>query len=356
MFQEWFQFTSTLSSIQNFFSTFMGAAPKSTSPFTTINVGSISVVETIILAALLIFGYALYSIIKQFKEPKIEPPKAYSNNLNFNIWFNQVEQFLDEAKIITDKAKIDTVVNKLDTQSRSTIKELLKNRTITTYKHLQDHLQSFYNNDIQSRTEHLINFAERFQLPEENLHQYYTAVAALARKAYPNENDQNIAKFTSDQFISGLNNSYIKLQLLERKDSKINILSQALALQSKYGNAANDLASPLDTCHLRTQRAYSNSPNNRRSHQYTNQQPTFQQQPERFTNRSSSHNFRNERQAQNNNRQRHDTNNTSRRAEQQCFNCRQAGHYASQCPYPPTRATNNERDPNATRPEVLAQI
>ena len=341
MFQEWFQIGASIKHLFNFFT----ANSKQQSTLDKIGLGSITIIETLILAAFIIFGYAFYTIVKSFKEPRIEQPKPYSNSMNFNIWINQVEQFLDESKITSDKAKIDTVVNKLDSQSKQTIKELIQNKTIRSYKQLQDHLQSFYNNDVQSRTEHLINFAERQQLPDENLHQYYTAVSALARKAYPNEGELNIAKFTAEQFVTGLYNTYIKLKLLEQRNDKTNILSQALALQSKVGNAANDLNQPLDTCHLRTIRTYSNSPNNRRNNSYGFQQASN----DRISNnRSSSNNTRSSVHFQdqaNSNQQHNFSRNAINLNTITCYNCNQTGHYKEQCTLPSRR---NERNPNVS--------
>ena len=341
MFQKWFQVYSTLKQWISFFT----GASEQRSTLDKIGLGSITVIEVLLLAAFIIFGYALYTIVKTFKEPKVEPPKMYNNAMNFNVWINEVERFFDESKITSDKAKIDAVTNKLDAQSKSTIKELIQNKTIRSYKQLQEHLNSFYNNDVQTRTEHLINFAERLQLPDENLHQYYTAVSALARKAYPSEPEHIIANFTTEQFITGLYNTYIKLQLLERKNDKMNILTQALALQNKVGNAAYDLNPSMDTCHLRTIRTYSNSPNNRRYNIVNTQQPSN----DRFNNRSSSNSTRNVVHFQDTSNpilQKRDlANHPQNRSNNTCYNCYQTGHFMQQCPKSPPR---NERNPSAS--------
>ena len=259
LFQEWFQLASAVSSIKSMFSYFAGTPNK---PSNTINMGSLSIVEITLITALGLLGYAVYTIIKHSKDPKIEPPKAYSNSLNFNIWFNQVEQYLDESKITSDNKKMEAVISKLDGRSKQAINDLIKSKTITTYKQLKEHLKSFYNTDTQSRTDHICNFIDRRQEPNENLHQYYSSIAELARTAYPDIADKQVEQFIAQQFVTGLYNTTIKSQLLLNPDKSKCILSQALELQSKLGDSVNDLNMPINVSHIRTSRSRSNSNTN----------------------------------------------------------------------------------------------
>ncbi len=96
---------------------------------------------------------------------------------------------------------------------------------------MQDHIRTFYNNDTQSHTDHLLNFLERRQNEKESLHRYHSDVTELARLVYPDENETQLQKHVDKQLISGLYNTLIKAQLLMHAQEK-NVLSQTIQLQS----------------------------------------------------------------------------------------------------------------------------
>jgi hypothetical protein len=105
----------------------------------------------------------------------------------------------------------------------------MDSKVIKTYKELQDHLRTFYNNDTQSHTDQLLSFLERRQNENESLYRYYSDVTELARLV--NETETQLQKHVDKQFISGLFNTLIKGQLLMNAQEK-NVLSQTLQLQS----------------------------------------------------------------------------------------------------------------------------
>jgi hypothetical protein len=121
-----------------------------------------------------IIVYILYKIVNKLTNASGTPqaPKAKNNSINVKVWLNQVDRYLNETNTTSVKQKINLVLNKLDTKSKRTIKELIDSKAIKTYKDIQDNIRTFYNNDTQSHTDHLLSFRERRRNENESLHHY----------------------------------------------------------------------------------------------------------------------------------------------------------------------------------------
>ena len=306
---------------------------------TWFSIGTISVLDAAILTALVILCYSYYKIISRLTSSNDpQAPKTFNNSLNFNIWLNQVDQYLDDLNIKSDNSRMDIVLSKLDASSRQTIKELIKNKVVKTYKDLKDHLHTVHSNNTQSHADHIINLLDRRQRPNESLHQYYTAICDLARLAYPNETDETINKHASTQFIAGLYNTLIKGQLLINRNPKQNVLSQAVQLQSKLGDAATELNMPIAANHIKS---------------YRHRRISFDDTTQRNNNDNIQHqqapHDNNEQQQQ---QQKHHNSRYQRTEDNfhqiTCYNCGRRGHTARTCQQQPQRSSNNERSQHAT--------
>jgi len=214
---------------------------------------AVAILCIIAISFALALCYILYKIVNKltYSSDTPESPKAYNYSINVKVWLNQVDQYPDETDTTSDKHKINLVLNKLDTTSKRTIKELIDSNAIKTYKDLQDHLRTFYNNHTQSHTDHLLNFLERRQNENESLHRYYSDVTDLARLACLDETETQLQKHVDKQFISGLYNTLIKGQLL-RNAQKKNVLSQTIQLQSKLGDSGTELNMPIVSSHVKS--------------------------------------------------------------------------------------------------------
>jgi hypothetical protein len=266
--------------------------------------------------------YIFYKIVNKLTNSSDTPqtPKAYNNSINVNVWLKQVDQYLDETNTTSEKHKINLVLYKLDTKSKRTIKELIDSKAIKTYKDLQDHIRTFYNNDTRSHTDHLLNFLERRQNENESLHRYHSDVTELARLAYPDENETQLQKHVNRQFISGLYNTLIKGQLLMHTQEK-NVLSQDIQLQSKLGDSATELNMPIVASHVKSLRQRLIETINTPTCTNTNYECNQQNQQNNYTPRN---NIRT------------------------CYNCNQPGHRASECQQP-RRNNNYQRRDNPQR-------
>jgi hypothetical protein len=292
----------------------------------------IPISNTIIMILLTLLCYYLYKIanklIRTHDDPQV--PKTYNNSLNFTIWFNQVEQYLDETNTTSDNNKIDLVLSKLDSKSKKTIKELMKGKVIKTYKDLQEHLRTFHSSDTLSHQDHVFNLLDCRQKANESLHHYYTQVSELAKLAYPQESDKMLQIHIDKQFIAGLYNTLIKGQLL-MKDDKKNVLSQAIQLQNKLGDAATELNIPIATSHIKSIRH--RSTNNSECH--SNNSCNTITQPPHPNNQTEN--------------QMQTTSHNNSRPPRTCFNCGKIGHLQANCRSPKNNQSyNNERGQYAT--------
>ena len=211
---------------------------------------TLKIVRDLILISLILLGiYCMWRHIKRLNkleqndirtaELDSKAPTIYNTNNNIHIWLAQVEDYLDAKQITTDKAKQKIVLEKLDKTSRQIINDLIKQKKIKNYQHIEDHLKSLYGPDNQSTNDYILQFTQRKQYYRESLAQYYKSLVELSKNAYPRTPKEVLDAYIKKQFTIGLQNSTIRDQLLLHDNDNIKnaeILTKAVELQNKLIN------------------------------------------------------------------------------------------------------------------------
>ena len=211
---------------------------------------TLKIVRDLILISLILLGiYCMWRHIKRLNkleqndirtaELDSKAPTIYNTNNNIHIWLAQVEDYLDAKQITTDKAKQKIVLEKLDKTSRQIINDLIKQKKIKNYQHIEDHLKSLYGPDNQSTNDYILQFTQRKQHYRESLAQYYKSLVELSKNAYPRTPKEVLDAYIKKQFTIGLQNSTIRDQLLLHDNDNIKnaeILTKAVELQNKLIN------------------------------------------------------------------------------------------------------------------------
>ena len=304
-------------------------------------------IEFTLIAVIGMLSFVCYTMLQKINITTPKAPNSYNHETNINVWLNQVEDYLDVNKIKSDRARQDTLLQRLDRTNRQALQKLIENKTIRTYNDLQNHVRTLYSKDVQTTKDHIINFVQRKQFPQETIGDYYGSIVELAKKAYPKLNPKDLEQQIADTFVNGLNNFVIKHHLLTNSDkndknNSTDVLTRAIRLHADMGDSINDyntLTSPIDVNHVSTQRCQANTPltNVNQQDTYCNFQPVDQNrmsnnQSNNQANRSNNSNRSNFNQSNTSD----STNSSARRII--CYNCNNEGHTSRYC--------NQSRDRN----------
>ena len=269
-------------------------------------------------------------------------PSTYNHDTNINVWLNQVDDYLDMNKIKADKQKQETLLLRLDRTNRLALQKLIDNKTIKSYQDLQEHVKSLYNHDMLTTRDHVINFIQRQQQPNETIGEFYASIVELAKKAYPKLGQKDLDQQISDNFINGLNNSLIRQQLLINHDKQSNadILTKAIRLHTDLGDSIHDYN---NNQHINVNHV--NTSTQRRTPLHTQRQ--FQHSTQ----------LRNHDREQTNNNQQYPIRSTfqqrsppSNYNDIKCYRCNQNGHTSRFCTSQQNNTHNHPTHNNHQRP------
>ena len=192
-------------------------------------------VMILVLAAMII--YMFWTIIRNQREPAmmsakaaatVTAPTTYNHSTNIHVWLNELNDYLDQKKIINETEKQEIVLERLDKTSKNTIKRLIDEKRIKTYNDLETHLKNYFSSSNVWSTDNLLQFITRKQQPYESLAQFYETMQNLAKQAYPKTPKETIDSFTNEYFIKGFHSIPLKQQLLlTNTENKSDVLANA---------------------------------------------------------------------------------------------------------------------------------
>ena len=300
--------------------------------------------------------FICYTVVNKIHATTPKQPSSYNNDININLWLNQIDDYLDVNKIKSDKQKQEAILQRIDKTNRIALRKLIDNKTIKSYQELQEHVKSLYNHDTQTTREHIINFVQRKQKSNETIGEFYASTVELAKKAFPKLNQKDLDQQVSNIFMNGLSNSLIRQQLLINHDKQnaLDILTRAIKLQSDLGDSVNDYNSPTDINHInatnrKDNRNYSERDSNIKEEQHNNSSPRTNNSSQDYQNNTD----------RNNKYNRVNLNqNTNDQRRPICYNCRSEGHTARTCIQPKRRFDyrNYQHDQSNQQNEPSSQV
>jgi hypothetical protein len=199
--------------------------------------------DIIMIVTLCTLVFTIYIILsKQQSTTHVSAPSHYTTGTNISVWLGQFEDYFDNAKITKDKSKQDMLLKKIDRTDRHPLCELIKTNEIQSYEQLADMVKTLYSTDGTLTQQNVFDFVNYYQNNDQSLTKYYANLRELAHKAFPHMRPVDQQREISQQFAKGVDNHFIKLELLKRfaKNPKIDLLALALKIQKDMGDSIQD--------------------------------------------------------------------------------------------------------------------
>jgi hypothetical protein len=143
----------------------------------------------------------------------IQPPNKYSKSANINTWIRMFDVYVNANRI---QNKVDTLLSCMDDEVLALVSPLisrLPSEQEEAYSKLKDSIKQIFRRREVPVGEARSRFFERVQLPDDGGALYYAELLLLAKKAFPQNDTETVRKFVQEQFISGLINESLKLNI-----------------------------------------------------------------------------------------------------------------------------------------------
>ena len=165
----------------------------------------------------------------------IEAPKIFNLNTNIHVWLQDLESYLNDKNITTEKQKQEVLMERLDKTAKFLVQKIIEEKKIKKFSDLESYLKSFFGSTIDSNVNHVNLFNDRKQKHDESIYQYYTSLNDLVKQAYPDTPTSVTDKYLVKQFITGLTNQTVRDQLLltSKTDNNLEVLASAVDIQKR---------------------------------------------------------------------------------------------------------------------------
>jgi hypothetical protein len=172
--------------------------------------------DIIMIVTLLTPVFTIYIILsKQQSTAHVSAPSHYTTGTNVSVWLGQFEDYFDNAKITKDKSKQDMLLKKKERTDRHPLSQLIETNEIQSYEQLTDMVRTLYSTDGALTQQNVFDFVNYYQSNDQLL-KYYANFRELAHKAFPHMRPVDQQREISQQFAKGVDNHFIKLELLKR--------------------------------------------------------------------------------------------------------------------------------------------
>ena len=199
--------------------------------------------DIIMIVTLLTLVVTIYIILyRQQATAHVSVPSHYTAGTNISVWFGQFEDYFDNAKITKDKSKQEMLLKKIDRTDRHPLCELIKTKEIQSYEQLAEMVRTLYRTDETLTQQNVFDFVNYYQSSDQSITKYYANLRELAQKAFPHMKPEDQQREISQQFAKGVDNHFIKLELLKKfaRNHTIDLLALALKIQKDMGDSIQD--------------------------------------------------------------------------------------------------------------------
>ncbi len=97
--------------------------------------------STVILAIKLYQSFNRQNIIQT---KLVDPPTAYNNTININLWLKECEKYFAAADIVSDDEKREEMLKRLDNTSKEAIREAIKTKHLKRFEEIANETKRLF--------------------------------------------------------------------------------------------------------------------------------------------------------------------------------------------------------------------
>jgi hypothetical protein len=130
-------------------------------------------------------------------------PTIFKNIMSIHIWLKEITDYMSTKNINTDKEKTQLIIEQLDKDSQTIIKEIMKTTPFTSFKEFEDWLKTYLGISKLKKDDYQLEFMSRQQQPDESLTSFYKELQDLVILAHPNAPVELQTNYINERFVKG---------------------------------------------------------------------------------------------------------------------------------------------------------